>query len=90
MENTDTSHNIRENRQLLLSMRRIIKGIHIQGKLTGSFVKGSDKLVNEKVLKLKKRSHTNGVFETRKRWLTCQIGIVNRTITYQFEDGVGV
>jgi len=53
MENTDTSHNIRENRQLLLSMRRIIKGIHIQGKLTGSFVKGSDKLVNEKVLKLK-------------------------------------
>ena len=88
MVNTGIGHNIREKRQLVFSRGRIIEGIHIQGKLAEWFVKGSDKLIDECVLKPNKRANTSRISEPRKRWLTCQIWIVSRPITDQLKDGV--
>ena len=77
-----------KKRQLLFSRGRVIEGIHIQGKLAEWFVKGNDKLIDECVLKPNKRANISRIFEPRKRWLTCQIGIVSRPITVRLKDGV--
>ena len=66
MVNTGIDHNIREKRQLVFSRGRIIEGIHIQGKLAEWFVKGSDKLIDECVLKPNKRANISRIFRTEK------------------------
>ena len=79
-----------KERQLSLPVGRIIKRIHIQGQLTWWFLKGSDKLVDEHVLKSKKRPNINCIFESRKCWLIRQVRIVRRPITEQLKDRITI
>ncbi len=74
--------------ELLLAVRGIIKSIDVQGEVRRRFLERGNELIDEHVPQAKEGARANGVLKAGQGGLTCQVIILNGTITDQLEDRI--